>query len=430
VPTPSAIQTTILPNGLTVITEIMPHVRSVTTTVYTRKGSRHDAEEQNGLAHFVEHMVFKGSSSRTARQMSLDIGELGGVFNAFTSTDAVVFYATVLDNRTSGALEVLSDMILNPQFSSEEIAKERGVIEQEINEHRNNPSSQAFDLYMRTQWPNSSLGLPIGGSVATISSFSHDDLSSYAACNFTGHNMVIAAAGNLQHDDYVREVERHFGKVPAGIPPTLTPAAISAGGAGVLQTPIDQVHLVIGFPAPPQADPRYYTVHMVSSLLGYGPCSRFFHTIREEAGLVYTIDAEYSPSESDGYFRVYAVTSRDHIADVQRLILQEFDRLKTGGPSETELLRIKDQLVYDYFIGSETSNARAHTLAGQFMALGRSLSQDERQAEIECITAEQLRDVASDLFNPSKMVTIVVGAVQTEGQPASTQPVQSNPQPD
>jgi predicted Zn-dependent peptidase len=362
--------------------------------------------------------------------MSLDIGDLGGEFNAFTATDAVVFYAKVLDTKVSGALELLSDLILNPAFSPEEIERERGVIEQEITEYRNNPASRAFDLYMRTQWPTSPLGLPIGGTVESIRSFTHDTISSYATKNFTGQNMVVVAAGNLQHDDFVREVEKHFGAVSPGPAYVCTPAAAAANGVGMMVMPIDQVHLVIGVPAPPQADPRYYAVHMVSALLGQGSCSRFFHTIREQNGLVYTINSEYSPSESDGYFYVSAVTSRAHVANVQHLILREFDRLKTECPGEGEVQRFKEQFLYNYFIGTETSSDRAHMLAGQFLALGRPLSQEERQAEIEGITAEQLREVANELFDVDRMVTVAVGDVQLEGATSPQRPTQSSPQQD
>lgn len=407
-------RSTILPNGVTILTERMPHVRSVTTAIYTRHGSRHDTKPQNGLAHFVEHMVFKGTGGRTGRQLSLDMGDLGGEFNAFTSYDSIVFYATVLDVKVSGALELLSDLILNPAFSPEDIERERGVIEQEINEYRNDPASCAFDLYMRTQWPSSSLGFSIGGTSESIRAFTRDTLLGYSSNNFTGRNLVIAAAGNLHHDDFVEEVRKYFGSVDRGSPYTPTLAAKPGTGTRMEAMAIDQVHLLLGVPAPPQSDPRYYAVHMVASLLGQGSCSRFFHTVREQSGLVYTINSQYSPSESDGHFTVSAITSREHLPDVRRLILRELNRLKVECPGNAEVQRFKDQFLYNYFIGTETSSDRAHMLAGQFLALGHPLSQEERQVEIERISAGQLQEVANDLFNVDQMVTVAVGDVQLD----------------
>ncbi len=416
-PATNSIRTTILSNGLTVLTESMPHVRSITTAVYSRRGSRHDPEEQNGLAHFVEHMVFKGTTSRTARQLSLDMGDVGGAFNAFTSHAFVAFHATVLDKKVSKSLELLSDLVLHPAFPVEEIERERCVIEQEINECRDDPGSRALELYMLTQWPTSSLGLPVAGTAETIRGFTQDSFSNYAVDNFTGQNMVVAAAGNLQHDDFVKEVENYFGAAPTGVAYVRTPEAQPSVGATMLVMPTDQVHLVIGFPAPRQTDPRFYAVNMLASLLAQGRCSRFFHAIREQSGLVYSINADYSPSESDGDFVIYATTSRANAAEVRRLILRELDRLKNEVVAETEVNRFKEQFLYNYFIASETSSDRAHMLAGQFMALGHPLSQEERQAEIQRITAQQLREVANDLFDVSRMVAVEVGDVQLDGGP-------------
>lgn len=413
-PSSNTIRTTILSNGLTVLTERMPHVRSITTAVYIRKGARHDSMELNGLAHFVEHMVFTGTATRNARQISLDIGDLGGEFNAFTTHDAVVFQATVLDTKVGGALDILSDLLLNPSFDPEQINRERGVVELEINERHNDPASQAFNLYLRTQWPTSSFGLPIGGGSESIHSFTHETLSNYAAENFTGRNMVVVAAGNLQHDDLVADVVKYFGNAPAGEVYVRTPAAKPSSGIGLLSMPVDQIHLVMGFPAPPQGDPRYYQVHLLAALLGQGSCSRFYHSVRERKGLVYSINAEYFPSESDGYFGVYATTDRSRESPVRELILQEFHRLKTEDALESEIHRFKEQLLFNAYIGAETSVDRARMLAGQFLALGRHLSQEERHMEILRITAKDLREVAAEVFDSSRMVTVAVGDVQQQ----------------
>jgi predicted Zn-dependent peptidase len=405
------IRTTILPNGLTVLTERMEHVRSVSMGVWLTTGARHDAPELNGLSHFVEHMVFKGTTTRSARQISLDTDELGGYMNAFTAQDMVAFHATVLDAHVTRALNLLADLILNPEFSPAEIERERDVILEEINATQDDPVYLAHDAFIRTLWKNDSISLPIGGTPETLGSFTRDTLVRYAKDHFTGRNMVFVAAGNLQHDDMVAKVQQCFGHAPAGTPLPRGTFPRSFSGSTLVDRPTEQVQMVLGFPAPPITDARYYITHLAAMLLGGGPSSRLFQSVREQRGLAYSITADYMPFYNTGYFSVYCGTSRTWLRPVLDLILQELHFLKMEPVSPSELRRAKDQVLSNQIIGLETTAARANALGGQLMAFGRAVSLEERQASIESVTEDQVMLLANSLFDSDRMALALVGDI-------------------
>jgi len=406
------IRTTILPNGLTVLTERMEHVRSVSMGVWLTTGARHDAPELNGLSHFVEHMVFKGTTTRSARQISLDTDELGGYMNAFTAQDMVAFHATVLDTHVSRALNLLADLILNPEFPLAEIERERDVILEEINATQDDPVYLAHDAVIRTLWKDDPISLPIGGTPETLSSFTRDTLVRYAKDHFTGRNMVFIAAGNLQHDDMVEKVRQCFGRAPAGTPLPRGTFPKASAGSTLIDKPSEQVQLLIGFPAPPITDARYFTVHLAVMLLGGGPSSRLFQSVREQRGLAYSITADYMPFHNTGYFSVYCGTSRTRVRPVLDLILQELHCLKTEPLSPSDLRRAKDQVLSNQIIGLETTAARANALGGQLLSFGRDVSMEERQTAIENVTEDQVMLLANALFDSDRMALALVGDIQ------------------
>ena len=406
------IRTTILPNGLTVLTERMEHVRSVSMGVWLTTGARHDAPEHNGLSHFVEHMVFKGTPTRSARQISLDTDELGGYMNAFTAQDMVAFHATVLDTHVTRALNLLADLILNPEFSPAEIERERDVILEEINATQDDPVYLARDAFIRTLWKGDPISLPIGGTPETLGSFTRDTLVRYAKDHFTGRNMVFVAAGNLQHDDMVAKVQQCFGRAPAGTPLPRGTFPRSFSGSTLVDRPTEQVQMVLGFPAPPITDARYYITHLAAMLLGGGPSSRLFQSVREQRGLAYSITADYMPFYNTGYFSVYCGTSRTRVMPVLDLILQELHCLKTEPVSPSDLRRAKDQVLSNQIIGLETTAARANALGGQLMAFGRAVSMEERHAAIESVTEDQVMLLANALFDSDRMALALVGDIQ------------------
>jgi predicted Zn-dependent peptidase len=406
------IRTTILPNGLTVLTERMEHVRSVSMGVWLTTGARHDAPELNGLSHFVEHMVFKGTTTRSARQISLDTDELGGYMNAFTAQDMVAFHATVLDTHVTRALNLLADLILNPEFPPAEIERERDVILEEINATQDDPVYLAHDAFIRTLWKNDSISLPIGGTSETLGFFTRDTLVRYAKDHFTGRNMVFVAAGNLQHDDMVAKVQQCLGRAPAGTPLPRGTFPKASAGSTLIDKPSEQVQLLIGVPAPPLTDARYFTAHLAAMLLGGGPSSRLFQSVREQRGLAYSITADYMPFHNTGYFSVYCGTSRTRVRSVLDLILQELHSLKMEPVSPSDLRRAKDQVLSNQIIGLETTAARANALGGQLIAFGRAVSMEERQAAIESVTEDQVMLLANALFDSDRMALALVGDIQ------------------
>ena len=406
------VRTTILPNGLAVLTERMEHVRSMSMGIWLKTGARHDAPEVNGLSHFVEHMVFKGTTTRSARRISLDIDELGGFLNAFTAQDMVAFHATVLDTHVAGALDLLADLILNPDFLPEEIDRERAVILEEVNATQDDPEYVARNAFMRTLWKDDPISLPIGGTPETLGSFTRDTLVRYAKDHFTGWNMVFVAAGNLQHDDLVEKVERCFGRAPAGTPLLRAAFPRSFSGSTLVDRPTEQVQMVLGFPAPSITDARYYIAHLAAMLLGGGPSSLLFQFIREERGLAYAVAADFMPYQNTGYFSVYTGASRTRIAPVLDLVLQQLHSMKTEPISPGDLRRVKDLLISNQVIGMETSASRANELGSQLLALGHPVSLEERQARIEGVTKDQVMLLANALFDPTRLVVALVGDLQ------------------
>jgi predicted Zn-dependent peptidase len=406
------IRTTILPNGLTVLTERMEHVRSVSMGIWLKTGARHDAPEHNGLSHFVEHMVFKGTPTRSARQISLDTDELGGYMNAFTAQDMVAFHATVLDTHVTRALNLHADLILNPEFPPAEIERERDVILEEINATQDDPVYLVHDAFIRTLWKGDSISLPIGGTPDTLAAFTRDTLVRYAKDHFTGRNMVFVAAGNLQHDDMVAKVQQCFGRAPAGTPLPRGTFPKASAGSTLIDKPGEQAQLLIGFPAPPLTDARYFTVHLAAMLLGGGPSSRLFQSVREQRGLAYSITADYMPYHNTGYFSVYCGTSRTRVRPVLDLILQELHCLKTEPVSPSDLRRAKNQVLSNQIIGLETTAARTNALGGQFLSFGRAVSLEERQTAIESVTEDQVMLLANALFNSDRMALALVGDIQ------------------
>jgi predicted Zn-dependent peptidase len=380
--------------------------------VWLTTGARHDAPELNGLSHFVEHMVFKGTTTRSARRISLDTDELGGYMNAFTTQDMVAFHATVLDTHVTRALNLLADLILNPEFPPAEIERERDVILEEINATQDDPVYLAHDAFIRTLWKNDSISLPIGGTSETLGFFTRDTLVRYAKDHFTGRNMVFVAAGNLQHDDMVAKVQQCLGRAPAGTPLPRGTFPKASAGSTLIDKPSEQVQLLIGVPAPPITDARYFTVHLAAMLLGGGPSSRLFQSVREQRGLAYSITADYMPFHNTGYFSVYCGTSRTRVKPVLDLILQELHSLKMEPVSPSDLRRAKDQILSNQIIGLETTAARANALGGQLMAFGRAVSLEERQAAIESVTEDQVMLLANALFDSDRMALAIVGDIQ------------------
>ena len=404
------IRRTVLPSGLIVLTERMEHVRSVAMGVWMRAGSRHEVPELNGISHFVEHMVFKGTKSRTAQRIAREVDAIGGNLDAFTGKETVCFNIKVLDDHVPTALDVLSDLVLNPVFAAEEITRERGVILEEIKMDEDNPDTLVHEIFMQNFWKDHPLSKPILGTRETVRSFEHNTLLGFFEQRFRAGNMVFSAAGNLEHDGFVELVERHFGSLASGtvasdtVAPQVTPRIHLRN-----KKSLEQVQLCLGVPAPPVADASRYTTLVLNVILGGGMSSRLFQTVREERGLVYSIYSDLNPYSDTGSLCVYAGTSADRALQVIDLIMEEFRRLKTEPLQADELRRAKDQLRGNLLLSLESSMSRMSNLARQQMYFERFFGLEEILDKVEGVSEEQVMAMAANLFRSDKVALTLLG---------------------
>jgi predicted Zn-dependent peptidase len=406
------IRKTILPNGLLVLTERMPHLRSVAMGAWIGTGARDEAAEVNGISHFVEHMVFKGTTSRSAQQIAREVDTIGGNLDAFTGKEMVCFNIKVLDENVPPALEVLADLVLHPTFTPEELDREKGVILEEIKMDEDNPDYLVNEVWTQNFWKGDALGRPILGTVKTVSSFNQQVLFDFYAGRFTPRNMVFSAAGNLEHDEFVAQVEREFRSLSASGDVEMPKMAAPLATAHITlkrKKSLEQVQLCLGVPAPPVNDPRRYAVYLLNTMLGGGMSSRLFQTIREDQGLAYSISSEMNPFRDTGSLCVYAGTSVDKTQKVLQLTLQELRRLKEETVSDVELKRAKDQLKSNMVIGLESSGSRMSNLARQQMYFGRFFGVDEIMEEVDAVTSVDVQELARELFQPEAMALTLLG---------------------
>ena len=375
-----------------------------------RAGSRHELPELNGISHFAEHMVFKGTKSRSAQRIAREVDAIGGNLDAFTGKETICFNMKVLDDHVPTALDVLSDLVLNPVFASEEIARERGVILEEIKMDEDNPDTLVHEIFTQSFWRGHPLGKPILGTRETVGSFEQNTLLRFYEQRFLAGNMVFSAAGNLEHDSFVELVTRQFG--------ALGPGSISSDSGVPQVTPrinlrnkksLEQVQLCLGVQSPPVADESRYITLLLNTILGGGMSSRLFQTVREERGLVYAIYSDLNPYRDTGALCVYAGTSADRAVQVIDLIMEEFRRLKTEPLQAGELRRAKDQLKGNLLLSLESSMSRMSNLARQQMYFERFFSLDEILERVESVTEEQVMAMATELFQPDRVAVTMLG---------------------
>src|ERR1700757_768928 len=399
-----------LPNGLTIITEQMQHIRSASIGVWLQTGSRDEDAEWNGISHFIEHMVFKGTKHRTAEEIARQVDSIGGNMDAFTAKECICFNVKVLDEHVPTALDILSDLVLNPTFDTADIARERGVIMEEIKMDEDNPDYLVHEIFTQNFWKDHPLGKPILGTKETVRRFERDTLMGFYGGRFLGGNMIFSAAGNIDHDSFVAQVARHFESLPAGQSPASgakpkTTARINLRN----KKSLEQVQLCLGVPAPPVAHDSRYIVLVLNTLLGGGMSSRLFQTVREERGLAYAIYSDLNPYKDTGMLCVYVGTSSDRALQVIQLVTDEFRRLKQEPMPEDELRRAKDQLLGNIILSMESTGARMSNLARQEMYFDHFFGIDEVMQQVEEVTAEQTMTLARELFDPEKIAVTMLG---------------------
>ncbi|HXC96131.1 MAG TPA: pitrilysin family protein [Edaphobacter sp.] len=406
------IRKTVLSNGLLVLTESMPHLRSVSMGAWIGSGARDEAAEVNGISHFVEHMVFKGTTSRSAQQIAREVDTIGGNLDAFTGKEMVCFNIKVLDENVPPALEVLADLVLHPTFTPEDLTREKGVILEEIKMDEDNPDYLVNEVWTQNFWKGDALGRPILGTAKTVSSFDQRALFDYYGGQFTPRNMVFSAAGNLEHDSFVAQVEREFSSLAMSTDTSVSKRTAPKATPHITlkrKKALEQVQFCLGVPAPPVNDPRRYIVFLLNTMLGGGMSSRLFQTIREDQGLAYSIFSEMSPFRDTGSLCIFAGTSVDKTRKVLQLTLNELRRLKEETVGDVELKRAKDQLKSNMVIGLESSGSRMSNLARQQMYFGRFFGVDEIMADVDAVTAGHVQEMARELFQPELMALTLLG---------------------
>lgn len=399
-----------LPNGLVVITETMPHVRSVSIGVWVRSGSRRESPDENGLAHFIEHMVFKGTERRSAEAIAREMDSVGGMLDAFTSKEQICFNAKVLDEHLPIAFDVIGDLILRPNFDSEDVTKEQQVILEEIKMDMDNPEYLLHEVFTRGFWPRHPLGRPILGTPETVKNFTRQVLKTRFASWFAPDHLVVTAAGNVAHEQVLDLVTREFGHLqPSGqhaphiAPRTEAPIHLEN------KRDLEQVHLCVGVPSVPLGHEDRFGVAVLNNLLGGGMSSRLFQNIREKRGLAYAVFSEITPYSDAGMLTVYAGSAKETVGQVLDLIVSEFRDLKKSLVTEEELTRSKNHLKGSLMLSLESTSARMSNLARQELYFRRFYSLDEILDSIEAVTREQLQSLARQYFRAEDTAVTVLG---------------------
>ncbi|MFV0292794.1 MAG: M16 family metallopeptidase [Paracoccus sp. (in: a-proteobacteria)] len=387
---------TTLPNGLRVITRNMPGLHSATLGLWVCAGGRDERAEQNGIAHFLEHMAFKGTARRSALQIAEEIEDVGGYINAYTSRDTTAYYARILKADTTLALDVLSDIVLNPSFDEHEIETERGVILQEIGQSLDTPDDIIFDWLQEAAYPDQPFGRTILGPAERVSHFGCGDLSGFVAEYYGPDQMVLAAAGAVDHDAILRQAEATFGHL-AGRKRPLRAAARWHGSETRRIKDLEQAHFTLAFEGPGYLSPQYHAAQIWTTVMGGGMSSRLFQKVREERGLCYTIFAQSGFHDDTGMMTVYAGTAAEDIAELAALTVDELKR-SVDGLSDAEITRAKAQLKAGMLMGLESSSGQAERIARSLAIWGRVPDPSETAALIDAVTRNDLIDYAQTLI--------------------------------
>jgi predicted Zn-dependent peptidase len=387
---------TTLDSGLTVLTERMDRVETVSFGAYIGAGTRHETAAENGVAHFLEHMAFKGTASRSAVDIAEAIENVGGHINAYTSREQTAYYVKLLKEDLALGVDIIGDILCHSSFDGAELERERGVILQEIGQANDTPDDIVFDHFQSAAYPSQPMGRPVLGTEAIIRGLKRDALPGFMNQHYTPRNMVVAACGNLAHEQVVALVERHFADLPQATAQAPMPADYT-GGEYREERDLDQAHIVLGFSAPGYGEADYYPSMLLSTLLGGGMSSRLFQEIREKRGLVYSIYSFTAPAQDGGLFGIYAGTGESEAAELMPVTLEELAKVQHE-VTEAELNRARAQLKAGLLMSLESTGSRCEQVARQWQIFGRIIPAAETVRKIEAVTAQDVRAVAAKIF--------------------------------
>jgi len=407
------IETTRFENGLTILTDKMPDVRSVTLGFFYKKGARHEPSELNGISHFIEHAVFKGTEKRSALEIAIETDRLGGNLDAFTMHEETGFAIKVVDRELPNAFDLLADLLVNPRFDEKELKREQKVIIEEIKMTEDSPEEYLGELFNEKLFPNHPLGLSIAGTPRTVKSFNREITRKFHEEVFAPENLIIAAAGNLEHAQIVDLAEKFFNqsskvkgqksKIEDQTPEIASPIIIKKNNN------LEQAHLIIATPFVAATSEERYAADILANVLGGGTSSRLWQKVREEKGLAYSVGASAAMYQDCGVFQIYAGTSPHNAEEVLDISLKELKRVRKNGISREELELMKAQSAASILLGLEDSANRAATLARLEMVHGRQISIEETLQKIEAVTTEEVRELAGEFFQTEKIAFGALG---------------------
>jgi predicted Zn-dependent peptidase len=402
-----SVEVTRLASGLSVVTDRMPHLESASLGVWVGSGSRDEADDEHGISHLLEHMAFKGTKRRTSLQIAEAIEAVGGDINAATSVESTGYFARVLKADVPLALDVLSDILSEPAFDPEELRREQNVIVQEIGAIEDAPDDLVFDRLQETAFPGQAVGRSIIGTPETVRSFNSTRLRDYLARNYRGPDMLVAAAGAVEHDRIVEEAERRFSAF-AGPPAPVPEPAHFRGGSRIESRDLEQVHIALALQGVPVRDSGLYSLQVFTSVLGGGMSSRLFQEVREQRGLCYAIHAFHMPYSDTGIFGLYAGTDEADAPELMQVVIDQIANA-TETLNETEINRAKAQMKAGLLMALESSEARIGQLARQMLAYGRPMPLDEIVAKVDAVTVASARAAGRDLIGRSRPAIAALG---------------------
>lgn len=398
----------VLPNGVRVLTEKIDHVHSVAIGIWVGTGSRNEVEGYEGITHFIEHMLFKGTENRTARELAESIEAVGGQLNAFTTKEITCYFVKVLDDNINLAIDVLSDMFFNSRFDEKEIEKEKNVVIEEIKMYQDSPDELIHDLYSQNVWNNHPLGKPILGVAESINGLTREKIDKYLETRYTPDQVVIAVAGKIDHDEIVKKLSV-FGEFNRQRTTNVTQEPVASTFRDSVGKDTEQMHLILGVPGMGQDDDDIYTLHIINNILGGGLSSRLFQEIREQRGLAYSVYSYHSAYVDTGVFAIYAGTSPNKTEEAIKCIIEEMNKLKKESITEEELRKTKAQIKGNLYLGLESVSSRMSRLGKTELSFGRVKTAEEAVEQLEKVTVEDVGRVMNRLWVKDKISILTLG---------------------
>jgi predicted Zn-dependent peptidase len=401
----------VLDNGLRILTERMTQVRSISIGVWLTRGSRHESAERSGIAHFVEHMLFKGTATRSAEDIAQAIDSIGGQLDAFTAKEYASYYIKVLDEHLPLAIDILSDIVRNPAFSAEDIEREKKVVVEEIKMVEDTPDDLVHEIFTQGFWEDHPLGRPILGARETVESFDARLLRQYFEQSYTARNLIVSAVGNLEHERVRELIDRKFGTLTALTETTMEQAPTVVPKIVIRNKELEQSHVCLGASSYPQNHEDRYSSYVLNTLLGGSMSSRLFQNVREKRGLAYAVFSGLSAYRDAGSFTVYAGCSNEAVGEVIDLVVEELRGIKQAEVPQAELQRAKDHLKGSLMLSLENTASRMSHIARQEIYFDRQFGLDETLQGIERVTTADVQRVAADLFHDGSLAATVLGNV-------------------